>query len=45
MFLKLIQQAAESLAAVDAAPIIARADMFAEIIIKTRISYQMAASQ
>jgi len=34
MFKKLIQQAAESPAAVDAAAIIARAVMFAEIIMK-----------
>jgi len=45
MFCNLIQQAAGSPAAEDAAAMIARAAFFAEIIMEFRISYQMAASQ
>jgi len=42
---KLIQQVAGSPAAGDAAAMIARAVLFAEIIMQSRIAYQKAASQ
>jgi len=42
---ELIQQAAGSPAAGDAAAMIARAVLFAEISMKSRIAYQKAASQ